>query len=468
MTVAITNEAAAATWTDKKRWLWLFSPLLPALSLAFVATGIFWNMPALFWGEPVLMYMVIPLADWLIGTDRTNPPEGAVARLETSFYYQGIIYSYVPIQYAVTILGAWAAVHGGLSAVALIGLLATVSEVNGYGINTAHELGHKKSAFERWLSKITLAPAAYGHFFVEHNRGHHKNVATPIDPASSRMGESFWVFLPRTVFGSLKSAWNLEKERLARKGKSVWSLDNENLQAWSLTVVLFGGLTLAFGWAALPFLIIQAVFGATALEVVNYLEHYGLLRRFDEKTGRYERCTPAHSWNNNNVVTNLFLYQLQRHSDHHAHPTRRFQALRHFEESPQLPSGYIAMGILAVIPPLWFRVMDPLVAAHYKGDLTRANIYEPARERLMAKWHKAVVRDDASTCSAVDDEANATSEPAEGGARHQCPDCGYVYDEAAGCEKEGFPAGTKWEDIPGNWSCPDCAVREKRDFANVV
>lgn len=160
-----------------------------------------------------------------------------------------------------------------------LGLVITVGMINGIGINTAHELGHKTNSLERWLPKLTPAPVAYGHFFVEHNEGHHKNVATPEDPASSRMGETFWGFLPRTMAGSLRSAWSIEEARLARRGRGAWTTDNENLQAWAMTVVLFGGLTVWLGWLGWPallFLAVQAFYGAGLLEVINYIEHYGL------------------------------------------------------------------------------------------------------------------------------------------------------------------------------------------------
>ena len=153
-----------------------------------------------------------------------------------------------------------------------------------------------------------------------------------------------------------------------------------------MTVVLFGALALAFGPVVLPWLLVQAVFGFSLLEVVNYLEHYGLLRQKRDEDGRYERCRPEHSWNTNNVASNVLLYHLQRHSDHHANPTRRYQALRHFDEAPELPSGYAAMIVLAWFPPLWRRVMDPRVLAHYGGDVTRANIHPRKRERILARY----------------------------------------------------------------------------------
>ena len=219
--------------------------------------------------------------------------------------------------------------------------------VGGIAINTAHELGHKREPHEKWLSKIALAQTVYGHFFIEHNRGHHVRVATPEDPASSRLGESFYEFLPRTVLGSLKSALHLEKVRLERMGKPFFSIHNDVFNAWAMTVVLFGALTASSASRCCRGCLLQAVVGFSLLEAVNYLEHYGLLRqKRDDGSGRYERCRPEHSWNSDNVASNVFLYHLQRHSDHHANPVRRYQALRHYEDLPELPSGYATMIVL--------------------------------------------------------------------------------------------------------------------------
>jgi alkane 1-monooxygenase len=189
----------------------------------------------------------------------------------------------------------------------------------------------------------------------------------------------------RSFLGSLQSAWALEQERLNQKGMKVWHPQNHNLQAWGLTLVLFGALVAWLGWMALPFLVLQAVYAASMLEVVNYVEHYGLLRQKDT-AGRYVRCEPEHSWNSNHLVGNLLLYQLQRHSDHHAHPSRRYQALRHFAAAPQLPAGYATMITVAYCPPLWFAWMDRRVVAHYGGDLSLVNVQASARQRLMQRW----------------------------------------------------------------------------------
>jgi len=370
-------------WSDK-RWLWLFSPAIP---LAFTCSLFVYAWTGqwlclLF--APAVIHIGIPFMDYSFGEDFSNPPESAVDNLNKDFFYRVLVWLYVPFQLIGTVYGTWLAATQFLDWYAYIALVLSVGAINGIGIGTAHELGHKQESLDRWLSKIALAPSMYGHFFVEHNRGHHKRVATPEDPASARMGESFWVFLPRTVIGSLISAWDLERERLQRKGKAVWSIHNENLQAWSLSILLYGALIIWLGWPSLVFLVLQGIYAASMLEVVNYVEHYGLLRQTEN--GEYVRCAPEHSWNSNHIVGNILLYHLQRHSDHHAHPTRRYQALRHFGEAPQLPGGYASMITAAYFPPLWFTLMDGRVVRHYAGDMNKINIQPSVREEMMNRW----------------------------------------------------------------------------------
>lgn len=382
------TEGSAAVWRDPKRYLWalgLVVPLLPfgARRLA-EATGsdIFW------WMGPIWILLLVPILDTAFGTDSSNPPEWAVPQLESDRYYRWLTYLFIPLQYLGFAWAAWVFVHGDLSVGARIGLALTTGTVAGIAINTAHELGHKRDKLERRLSKVALAQTGYGHFYVEHNRGHHSRVSTPEDPASARLGESFWRFLPRTVVGSLQSAWRIAAAAQARKGQRVWSWRNDVLNAWALSLVLFGATVAWLGPAVIPFVVVQAVFGFSLLEVVNYIEHYGLLRQ-NVANGRYERCRPAHSWNSNNVASNLVLYHLERHSDHHANPTRRYQSLRHFDDAPQLPSGYALMICLAAVPPLWRRVMDPRVLAHYGGDVGLANIEPSRRQHVLARYGAA-------------------------------------------------------------------------------
>jgi alkane 1-monooxygenase len=381
-------EVNPATWTDPKRYAWLLGiivPLAPFMAWGAVAlTGFagFWLL------GPVLIFVAFPILDIAVGLDATNPPDSVLKWLEQDRYYRWCTYVFIPIQYAGLVLACYLWSSGDLSVLGSLGLAFTVGVVGGIAINTAHELGHKRASSERWLSRIALAQTGYGHFFIEHNRGHHVRVATPEDPASSRLGESFWAFLPRTVSGSLASAWGIEGARLDRLGKSRWSWHNDLLSAWAMTVALFAALAIVFGPVVLPYLLIQAVLGFSLLEVVNYLEHYGL-RRNKREDGRYERCLPEHSWNSNNVASNVLLYHLQRHSDHHANPTRRYQALRHVEEAPQLPTGYAGMIVLAWFPPLWRRVMDPRLLDHFDGDVSRANIQPGKRERILGRYGAA-------------------------------------------------------------------------------
>ncbi|HEU4905214.1 MAG TPA: alkane 1-monooxygenase [Solirubrobacterales bacterium] len=374
-----------AAWSDPKRYAWLLGLIVP--SLPFLAWG--WveltGLGAFWFFGPALVFVIFPVLDFLVGMDAENPPDSVIKWLEQDRYYRWCTYVFIPVQFAGLVFACWLWAYGGLSTVDSIGLALTMAMVSGIAINTAHELGHKRADLEKWLSKVALAQSGYGHFFIEHNRGHHVRVATPEDPASARLGESFWAFLPRTVSGSLSSAWGLEKTRLQRVGHSAFSIHNDIVQAWAMTVGLFALLTIVFGWVVLPYLLLQAVLGFSLLEVVNYLEHYGLMRQ-KKDDGRYERCRPEHSWNSNNVASNVLLYHLQRHSDHHANPTRRYQALRHVDEAPQLPTGYAGMIVLAWFPPLWRRVMDRRLVEHYEGDLGLANIQPRKRRKLLARY----------------------------------------------------------------------------------
>ena len=384
-TIAVEEELNPASWRDGKRYAWLLGlivPLLPFIAWAYVeltGRGIFW------WWGPILVFGIFSLLDAIVGMDAENPPDSVIKWLEQDRYYRWCTYVFIPVQYAGLVFACWLWSSGDLSTVGQIGLAFTMAMVSGIAINTAHELGHKRASLERWLSKVALAQSGYGHSFIEHNRGHHVRVATPEDPASARLGESFWAFLPRTAWGSLRSSWELECERLRRTGGGPWTWKNDILNAWAMTVVLYAALIAAFGWVVLPYLLLQSVVGASLLEVVNYLEHYGLLRSRRED-GRYELTRPEHSWNSNNVASNVLLYHLQRHSDHHANPTRRYQALRHMDDAPQLPTGYAGMIVLALVPPVWRRVMDHRLLEHYEGDVTRTNIQPRARRRVLKRY----------------------------------------------------------------------------------
>ncbi len=468
-------------WRDPKRYLWLIGLVVP--SLAFVGYGM-WSLTGWgvwFWIGPIVILVVVPAIDLVTGLDRSNPPDDVIEALEQDKYYRWITFLFLPIQY-VGFLGAFwlIATSAELSAVDKLGLAISIGCIGGIGINTAHELGHKKEANERWLSKIALAQSFYGHFYIEHNRGHHVRVATPEDPASGRVGENFYQFWPRTVIGSLKSAWRIEKRRYARKKQHPWRLGNDVLNAWLMSAVLWGAMVAWLGVGIVPYLVVQAIVGFSLLEVVNYMEHYGMLR---QKVGvgereRYERVDPSHSWNSNNIATNVLLYHLQRHSDHHANPTRRYQTLRDYQESPVLPTGYAGMIVLAIVPAIWRRVMDPRVLQHFDGDLSRANITPRKRAKILATYPPPPSPTRQLGDPDHGQQPNSATATTEGWSEPQppdspevlaarCPGCDYVYDVVTGDEREGFAAGTAWADIPETWCCPDCGVRDKDDFVPV-
>lgn len=372
------------TWRDPKRYLWLLGAVVPGLVVASWLLVLLTGIGAFWWSGPILAFGAIPILDHLIGPDASNPPDHALARLENDRFYRWATYLYLPNQYGSALLACWFWAGGGWVTMTFadrFGLMTTVGLIGGLAINAAHDLGHTRERYEQRLCKIALAQTCYGHFYVEHNRGHHVRVATPEDPATARFGENLYAFVIRSILGGVRSAWRLEAQRLAGLGKSRWSPRNHVLNAWLISIVLFAVLAVWFRPVVLPWLIGQAIVGVGLLEAVNYVEHYGLRRR-KLPSGRYERVRASHSWNSNTIIANVFLFHLQRHSDHHRNPLRHYQALRHDDEAPELPTGYSGMVLLAMFPPLWRRVMDPRVLDFYRRSLAQATL-QPAR-RLAA------------------------------------------------------------------------------------
>lgn len=388
------DDGSYIHYVDQKRWLWLLSvlfPLQPFLGIFIHArTGneLWLLLPFL------LNYGLGPVLDWLLGEDRNSPPEAVIMQLERDHYYRWLTYLVIPMHY-ITLFGtAWYATTQQLSWWAFAGLAAVAGLTAGLAINTGHELGHKNSKIEKWLAKIVLAVPAYGHFTIDHNLGHHRYVSTPEDPSSARMGESIYRFALREMPGALRLAWSLETARLRRRDRAIWSPNNQILQSYALTALITIALIALFGWVMIPFLLLHNLLAWWGLTSANYVEHYGLLRQ-QGIDGRYERCEPHHSWNSNHIYSNLVLFHLERHSDHHANPLRRYQSLRHFNDLPELPSGYFGVYVLAYIPILWFRVMDKRLLAlpHVKGDLDRINIDPGARARVFLQYGREKMRE---------------------------------------------------------------------------
>ena len=378
-------------YRDSKRWLWILSVLSPSLPLLTVYLLYVTDYGA--WASiPMLVYFgLVPLLDWLIGEDTANPPEEVIEALSSDPYYRVLLLLSVPVFWSSFIATMWAVAILDIPILAKIVLVVGAGVASGSGLTVGHELGHKLNAVDQFAAKLVNAVTGYAHFCIEHNRGHHRHVATPTDPASSRMGENIYKFALREIPGAFRRGWQVEKERLARLGKPVWHPENEVLQSYALSAVLQVALVAAFGWIMLPFLAIHNFFAWWQLTSANYIEHYGLLRK-QNPNGSYEHCQPWHSWNADYIASNLLLYQLERHSDHHAHPTRRYQCLRSFPDLPTLPNGYFGMFLVALIPALWYRLMDRRLLAlpHISGDFSRINVDPGKRAALEARYGDAV------------------------------------------------------------------------------
>jgi alkane 1-monooxygenase len=310
---------------------------------------------------PVFLFGIIPLLDVLFGRSRVlledTPAPRAVA-------YDVWLWLWVPLQ--LTALGIAlhtipaGVVDGSVSVVEAAAAALSLGLMSGLGINVAHEFMHRRGAPERAAAELIMTLCTYTHFCVEHVLGHHKHVATPEDPASSRKGESLYAYWPRTLLGGLRSAWNLEGERARKQGLKGLS-DRRVRYAVDVAVVYVVAFAVGGAWGVALFAA-QSVVAMLLLEAINFIEHYGLARARDDD-GRYERCTPHHSWNASERLTNAFLFHLERHADHHHLASRPYYALRHVDDSPQLPTGYAGMIPLALVPPLWRVVMDPRVDA---------------------------------------------------------------------------------------------------------
>lgn len=306
---------------------------------------------------PIFVFVIIPMLDFIFGEKKeimieTNDGEDR--------FYHFVMYFYIPIHVMIVLFGAYLVSYQNLSLLhQWIFTISTGLITGGIGITIAHELCHRKNPKDQLLSDILLSFVCYTHFSTEHVLGHHKRVATYDDPATARYGESIYFFLFRSIKGSFLSAIEIEKVRLKKNGKNIWSIENRILRGIIFQVTIALLLLIFFGSNALRFFIIQSVVAFCLLELVNYVEHYGLERK--KIDGRYSKILPKHSWNNSNLISNLLLFNLQRHSHHHADASIEYQHLKHYQEAPQLPLGYPSMILLALFPPLWRKLMDPMV-----------------------------------------------------------------------------------------------------------
>ena len=336
---------------------YLFAYTLPLSALLAIGLAGVWSFATV-----IYAFGLIPVLDQLIRQERAN--ESGEDRGERQFvnrFFDWLLYLNVPLLWGIIAYFLYTVATADLATYELVGLTLSVGIVSGsLGINVAHELGHRSRRFEQWLAQSLLLSSLYMHFFVEHNRGHHKHVATPLDPATSRYGEMVYTFWFRSVIGSYRNAWALERERLGREDRHWLTLDNQMIRFTLWQVALVTAIGLTFGGLAVGLFVAQAVVGFLLLESVNYVEHYGLLRE-QLASGRYAPVTPRHSWNSEHEVGRIVLYELTRHADHHFKSNRPYQTLRYLPESPELPAGYPASILMALVPPVWFAVMNKRV-----------------------------------------------------------------------------------------------------------
>jgi alkane 1-monooxygenase len=272
--------------------------------------------------------------------------------------YDSWLYIVVIFQYGALLLFLRSIGESGLKWWEITGRIFVMGLLCGtFGINVAHELGHRKKGYEQFLAKVLLLSSLYMHFFIEHNKGHHKNVSTPEDPSSARYGESLYAFYFRSVVFSYLSAWRIANRELTKKGLPPFHYKNEMLQFQIIELAFILLIAWFFGYITCLYFLAAAIIGFLQLETVNYIEHYGLSRQKLEE-GRYERPMPEHSWNSNHVLGRIMLFELSRHSDHHYLASRKYQVLRHHDNAPQMPTGYPGMMILSLLPLAWFYVMN--------------------------------------------------------------------------------------------------------------
>ena len=325
--------------------------LTPLVVLFSIWSANIWSYSAV-----LFLFGILPFLELFTKGSTRNLSAAEEEMAQKDITYDLLLYSLVPIQYALLVYFLYQIGQEGLPMYAKVGMTTAFGMACGIlGINAAHELGHRSTWYEQLMSKMLLLTTLYMHFFIEHNRGHHKNVSTDEDPASSRYGETVYSFYFRTISGSWLSAWHLEAERLKKANQGFWTWHNEMLRFQIIQIAFVAAIYAVFGTQTMLFFLASAAIGCLLLETVNYIEHYGLRR---QKNGnRYERTLPIHSWNSNHPIGRLVLLELSRHSDHHYIANRKYQLLRHFDDSPQMPTGYPGMMLLALCPPLWFRVM---------------------------------------------------------------------------------------------------------------
>lgn len=342
------------------------TPLLVFLlaMLAFNSTGI------LTYAAVFFAWILIPAIELMLPPNPRNLSAAEEELARKNPVYDWILYCIVMLQilsvfyflYQMKTEASILSISDILGRVLTMGLLCGT-----FGINVGHELGHRVKPHEKWLARFSLMSSLYIHFYIEHNKGHHKRVATFDDPSTARYGEPVYLFWFRSIKNCYLGAWEIANRETRKKGKPVFSLHNEMLQIQFIQLIFVLILWLVYGWPVILYFFMAALIGILLLESVNYIEHYALQRK-EIAPGKFERAQPEHSWNSDHVIGRLLLFELSRHSDHHYLASKKYQLLNHHQEAPQMPTGYPGMIILALLPPLWFLVMHRQINLFKKAE----------------------------------------------------------------------------------------------------
>lgn len=310
---------------------------------------------------PIFAFILIPLLELILPQNNKNlSPDQALAK-EANPFFDILLYLNIPLTFGISLYFLWSLDHATYSILEIVGLTVSIGIAMGSnGINVAHELGHRKNLWERILGKLLLLPSFYMHFFIDHNFGHHLHVGTQGDATTARYNQSVYAFWIQAVFGEYRNAWRLQKDLLKRKWRGFLSPYNDMLWFGFFQLGYAFGVWWFFGWLGVLLALCMALISVLLLETINYIEHYGLFRK-QNASGRYERVREIHSWNSNHIMGRMMLYELTRHSDHHHRAHKKYQLLDYHETSPELPYGYPTSMVLALIPPIWFQIMNPRI-----------------------------------------------------------------------------------------------------------
>lgn len=339
---------------------YLMSYSIALLAFIGISIGGFYNYLAV-----IFTFIFIPLLEILVKkSDEKYSEEEKKNRLLDPFF-DLLLYLNIPIVFGIFFFSIDKLAFTS-SVSDIVGIILSASIVMATnGINVGHELGHRKSIIARTCSKILYLPSQYMHFYIEHNFGHHINVATPEDPATARYKQTLYSFWVTSVIRTYVSAWKIQLRLLRVSKKSFLSIKNDMIFYTIFQIIFLLFIYYNFGLYLTILSLVMSVVSFLFLETINYVEHYGLLRK-KELSGRYERVKPHHSWNSNHTIGRIVLYELTRHSDHHFKSSKKYQVLESLEDCPHLPYGYPTSILLSLIPPVWFRIMNPLVE-NYMG-----------------------------------------------------------------------------------------------------